>query len=57
MAITDVNDKNGNMKGAGALATAIHWIDIQRQMKELTFQQFKEVILQVIQHFENEVVE
>jgi len=57
MSITDVQNKNGDLKSASAFADAIHWIDIQEQLKELTFEQFKEVIFPVIQHFQAEAIE
>ena len=54
-AITDTHYKNGKMKSAKKLAIAVHWTDIQQQLKELTFKQFKEVVLPVIQyHVEKE---
>jgi len=56
MGITDFQKKNGELKSASAFSDAIHWIDIQEQLKELTFEQFKEVVFPVIQHFQAEAV-
>jgi hypothetical protein len=51
MTITDVCYKNGKMKSGKALVNAIHWTDIQGQMKDLSWQQFKEVVFPIIKHF------
>lgn len=51
--ITEVQYKNGNLKSAGGVAKAIHWVDIQEQMKELTWKQFKEVVVPVMEYFKN----
>lgn len=40
------------MKSAKAVANAVHWVDIQEQMKKLSFKQFKEVIMPVIKTFQ-----
>lgn len=56
MAITDVYHKNGNMKKGAGVANAIHWLDIQQQLKGLTFKQFKEVVFPVIEHFKEDGV-
>jgi len=50
--ITDIQFKNGNMKSAKGISDAIHWTDIQRQLKDLTFKQFKEVVFPMIMHFQ-----
>ncbi len=51
MAITDLFYKNGKMKSAKGTIQAIHWLDIQEQMKNLSWQQFKEVVFPIIEHF------
>tara|TARA_Y100000004_G_scaffold191890_1_gene251474 strand:- start:314 stop:484 length:171 start_codon:yes stop_codon:yes gene_type:complete len=53
MGITDTTKANGELKSSAALAKAVHWIDIQQQLKELTFKEFKEVVFPVIEHFQN----
>ena len=52
MAITDPYFKSGKMKSGAQVAKAIHWLDIQEQMKKLSFKQFKEVIMPVLQIFQ-----
>lgn len=54
MSITDFQHDNGELKSASAFADALHWIDIQEQLKELTFEQFKQVVFPIIQHFQEE---
>ena len=51
MAITDPLTKKGEFKSGKAFAKAIHWQDIQRQMGKLSFKQFKEVIMPVLDMF------
>tara|TARA_R110000751_G_scaffold282844_2_gene386128 strand:+ start:4589 stop:4759 length:171 start_codon:yes stop_codon:yes gene_type:complete len=51
MAITDPLTKKGQYKSAKGFEAAIHWTDIQRQMKKLSFKQFKEVMLPVLNMF------
>tara|TARA_R100000664_G_scaffold34078_1_gene53827 strand:+ start:3843 stop:4013 length:171 start_codon:yes stop_codon:yes gene_type:complete len=53
MGVTNTTKANGELKNSAALAKAIHWTDIQEQLKELTFKEFKEVIFPVIEHFQN----
>jgi len=50
--ITDITTKKGELKNAKALVKAVHWLDIQEQMKDLSFKQFKEVVFPMIQHFQ-----
>tara|TARA_R100001163_G_scaffold3028_2_gene4607 strand:+ start:3858 stop:4025 length:168 start_codon:yes stop_codon:yes gene_type:complete len=50
--ITDVQYKNGKLKSGSGVAKAIHWTDIQAQMKELTWKQFKEVVVPVMEYFQ-----
>lgn len=56
MSITDFQKKNGELKSASEVVEALHWIDIQEQLKELTFQQFKDVVFPIIEHFQAEAV-
>ena len=51
MAITDLFYKSGKMKSAGPLAKAVKWTNIQDQMTKLSFKQFKEVIMPVLDMF------
>ena len=53
MGVTNTTKSNGELKDGAALAKAVHWIDIQEQLKELTFKEFKEVVFPIIQHFQN----
>lgn len=54
MGILDVTFKNGKMKSGKAIAKAVHWLDIQEQMKELTWEEFKEIVFPVIEHFQEQ---
>lgn len=54
MGILDVFTTKGKMKKGPALAKAIFWVDIQRQMKELTFPQFLDVVKPVLDYFQEQ---
>ena len=54
MGITDIYHKNGKMKNGKGVADAVYWTEMQSQMKDLTWQQFKEVVFPIIEHFTEE---
>ena len=46
----DVYYQNGNMKGAAAVAKAVYWMGIRREMEEqLTSQQITDLVLPILQ--------
>tara|TARA_R100001594_G_C4021603_1_gene259301 strand:+ start:1147 stop:1317 length:171 start_codon:yes stop_codon:yes gene_type:complete len=51
MGILDLYYKNGKQKSAKGIAKAIHWVTIQNELRELTFQEFKEVVFPIIQEW------
>ena len=54
MGILDTFTAKGKMKTGPNVAKAIKWVEIQRQMKELSFPQFLDVIKPVLAFFQEE---
>lgn len=57
MGILDMTKKNGELKGGKALADAIHFTDIQRQLNELSWDDFLEIVHPIIEKHQQEAGE
>ena len=53
MGITDMYYKNGNLKGAKAVAIAVKWQRIQQELMELDWDDVVEIIQPVLDHHTN----